>query len=535
VLRIISVLLLKVNVLWITILLIIVAGTAYAFDNPEGQDLADPAQESFRDESNNLYNGSYGGERLDIQTGELKYVVRDVHIPGPNGMDIEVVRSYSSWGSLGTDMFHNSFGSSVYTWHIETPRMLVYATPDDNNNSDMRTNKCFNINADNIGLSINGTVYGKSIGYNSLTELPDELENDTDLMIFEGNVILDCNPGETPKVYLPNGKVIEFGFNIVKNWPQLSMQGSIERTAYFASKIYDNFGNEITYNYSAESPEWPYFQLETIVRNDGAVVNFEYSPTYQQISKITFGGKEVNYEYDLVEDVLAVSYENTDKLADYVRLIAVVDPEGRRTEYTWYGYPQREFHEPDGGVPDPVRSHVSDAIISSAGDTLGTVKLPSGLKISYEYWGIYSNLGGDVSSCWSVGGYLCHPSMTRSVIRRVLHGEGTQKTEKRYGRYFSPTGIFSVRELEVANYGVDLGEEVAYRTTYYEFQRVLNTAENYTSGEFSLDGRLIRKYILDSSDNILYDKAYDWEYFKLKFRGLKIAINSIQVIENHKK
>ena len=262
-----------------------------------------------KDENNKAHQGfvsDFPNESINLMSGELTYRYVDLKIPGVNGLDMEVVRSFSSNGI--TDSIHPMMGQG---WIIETPRIMVVDISETGKKA-----KC--LGGDIVYFALPDGKVSRSVGFANSNNLPVDYEDDD--IVLSGNKVFDCSE---MKMRLPNGTQIVFGHE--STWSLDTFNLSVK--SYYASVLSDRFGNSITYNYDyvdyADGVIENAPQLESMISSAGDVINFYYqeSPVgdgFPRLARIVSGNREVKYSY------------NSDG-----RLQEVADPEARKTKYTW--------------------------------------------------------------------------------------------------------------------------------------------------------------------------------------------------------
>jgi hypothetical protein len=147
----------------------------------------------------------FPAEQLSMLSGNLEYLYRDVYIPGPNGMDVEIYRKFSQ--NYSNDI---SYRHMPARWDLEFPKIHTFKS-DNNNRSDENggsgnINICFDAN--NISVSMNGISYSSVVGHNSTSDLPIGVDR-KDSISFSNNAVLECKV--KPVLWLADGRKVEFG------------------------------------------------------------------------------------------------------------------------------------------------------------------------------------------------------------------------------------------------------------------------------------------------------------------------------------
>ena len=250
-------------------------------------------------------------EKINILNASVTYEYNDIVIPGSNGLDLIVKRE------LGKFKSKFQMVSKIEGFKVE---------------------QC---NTGIINEKVKVFIEGKeltSVGFASSSDLPLGT-----LIAFRNGHVLKCNENDFPEVVSPNGMIYTFEKTIsiplhpIANVPY----------HYYVTEIKDVFDNTITFNYG---DEFQYIcssilNLESMSRNDGAQIDFEYEliSDLPYLSKANYGDREVKYFYE---------YFNGGQ-----RLTSYIDQGNRETVYEYY----------------PVQP------------LLKKVSTPTGLQVEYEY------------------------------------------------------------------------------------------------------------------------------------------------------
>ncbi len=247
-------------------------------------------------------------EHIDPFTGALQIHSTDVHIPGPAGFDLNVVRSFNSnrINPLNpADATTNSLAG--HGWTIHFGRVLK------------RKNFSFCLNND----------FGVAIGDNPILELPDGSRQPftfasptgSPLMLTTQRWKAECLNGEHLSVYSPAG--------VRYDMEQLVLEAP-GVYALYTTRITDRNGNSMAISYaSANSPE-----ITTVLADDGRHLTFRYfSPgtADRRLRSITDNSSRTwRYEYVALQNVVGRHLLRRAYRPD--------GPEGGQTswEYTYY-------------------------------------------------------------------------------------------------------------------------------------------------------------------------------------------------------
>jgi len=399
-------------------------------------------------------------EAINLLSGELSYNYVDLDIPGPNGLNVQLSRRYTTKSNAeGLVVFGNA------KWMLELPMAIAISYGGSNTSYG-----CWQ--GEYVSISFPGQRDLRSVGYASANDLPSGVSG-----AFNDNSIALC--GSEKVIKRPDG--VSYHFDKVFNYSS----GSVTLLAAFVSKIKDRFGNEIQYIYTDKRItdgsgyiDFPY--LTKIITADNKAINLIYDDTsfyLPVLKKITFSGREIKYNYD--SDGALQSVDNFSS---------------GLTQYTYKNA---------AGV-----SGVGGAKL------LDVVKTPKGASVSYEY-GAYSNAASanclsqrscPATTCQYAGGYFlgCFETF---VTSKTVSGQDVPTQVVNYSRDWS--GVGKVASVVTEQNAIDGGD----RVSEYEFLRVPRTSANSSSGYSVLDGKLSSRSISVNSDiYVKYD--YAWGYKK---------------------
>ncbi|MBD1581433.1 RHS repeat-associated core domain-containing protein [Pseudoalteromonas sp. S16_S37] len=363
------------------------------------------------------------GEIINDITGELGFEVVDGVIPGSNGMDIVISRSY---GSTTPVMGYQSAYSLLVNWHFEIPRVIIKTTPWGITRgwqpehfdeiikpvSTTRTGICNDpypgdgrASQLNSGRTKIANRYWSGIQLKIPGQPAQQLIKKTDTTgrypssakwVSTSNWVASCtNDGNGFIVKSPAGitytmDVLEAIYNyngLLYSFSQPS------RNTLFVSKIEDVHGNVITYNYAEmaakfetvylradkcrygenackatnyDSPRF-YSRLNSITRNDAVnpqTVTLNYTTdTDYSIDSITANDRTWTYNYALDNHVGKYEFY----------LESVENPNGTKWQYKYEGEKMYRIEE-----------HGFDGRYGGV-ERLTQVTLPGGATVDYTY------------------------------------------------------------------------------------------------------------------------------------------------------
>ena len=216
-------------------------------------------------------------EEIDTFKGYLKLSRTDIHIPGSNGLDLDIVHSYT--GSRLNDDYIPTW-SSGFGWNMNTMKIFISADYIKSKSSfgflplsatlqfiDGST-KVFNV------ISYNGSYKKKDFKY---IYWPEKFKSQDNWIInYPYN-------SQEMEVLSPTGKKYIFSVDIDTQEYLLSAR---------LTKIQDLYGNWIKYNYANISPKnnrhKNHNYLKSINANDGRYVEFNYTDLKDKKSKDNF-------------------------------------------------------------------------------------------------------------------------------------------------------------------------------------------------------------------------------------------------------
>jgi len=327
-----------------------------------------------------------GGEQVDPLSGMLTVTRRDLHLPGPAGLDIDIIRVYRSFPSaMGTN--ENS-SVSYYSGCPQAPTggicAIVFNAPIDPVTTDPTYNQLVNGNAGvdsyraampvgfdwqihfgrvyleglTTGVCTNAAWKYKPLNYSTAVGSPSESDLDQ-LPIFEAQDgsrrimylaqassdgvptylsqdrwQLKCPTSATPYLLSPEGLKLDLGVSTTDP-ASAAFTGTSSFTFYssvlWVSKITDRFGNSISITFDA-----PTQTIRTVTGSDGRQVTFNYvnsTNTDIRLQSIVTNGRTVGYSYSPI--TTAYSYLSATAKASFY-LHTVNYPEGLSETYNYY-------------------------------------------------------------------------------------------------------------------------------------------------------------------------------------------------------
>ena len=251
------------------------------------------------------YISDFPNELISSQDMNLSLEYEDINIPGPNGMDIAVVRKYKNGA------FTQVVGFGQRGWFLDLPLIRTFRSLQ--SGPPAVSIGCLQ-NVQTISVDIEGNTL-RSVGYSSQSRFPSNT-----LAAFNDRSILVCESGY-PVLKKSDGTKYTFGISQTSNFSSAVFK------LYYLSKITDRFGNYLSYEYTDENAtfpsSYPRKKLIKISRNDGYVVNLNYEKVgnYEQIKSISYKSRSVSY-----------SYNSTNNLTIFR------DQAGRQYTYEYYPY-----------------------------------------------------------------------------------------------------------------------------------------------------------------------------------------------------
>ncbi len=262
----------------------------------------------------------FPNERISVQTLKLELEYNDFVIPGNNGMDIIVKRTR---GQRGIPL-HSFPGFGLSMPGIETHKLVGHTE------TDLVDFSCLG-KLSYLTVVMEGRELN-SIGYSNASDIPVNT-----VVAFNNRSILKCE-NNIPVILSQDGRKLVFGEVL-----DLSAGGNLTFN-YYVTEMVDRFGNSISYEYNSVGNTYGKNRLTRIVRNDGAVVNFNYifeGSDAKNIESIVFNGRTFTYAFDAATNVGSITdpagresfFENYSILN---KLKSVTDYNGVKVTYDWY-------------------------------------------------------------------------------------------------------------------------------------------------------------------------------------------------------
>lgn len=441
-------------------------------------------------QQNRAYFGQHFAEHIDPFTGGLKLSYVDVRVPGNGGLDIEVVRSYSSGSVDPTNPAAYTAGGGNLAgvgWTVHFGRVLKKTT----NASDL----CANLNT--LTVEDNPTLETPDGSRHLLVWVPGASSSSSPMALTNDRWRADCVVSATGgmKIYSPDG--------LRYDMTQLVQVGSGTASIYawYTTRITDRNGNYLDINYAASSSP----QISSVVASDGRRVDFSYDDSGQltrRISSISANGATYSYNYTAptgwsgVYQLTSVtrpggtswSYAYNGDMgasAGSYLLRRLTYPEGGTVSYT-YGYESFDYQTPSW------RSHViktkstsdggdwSFAFTPSSGTGVNdktVVTTPVG-TITYVHVGANTVTSGSI---WKVGLLLSKQEGSRTETLTWTKQKISNETYLRPGQFVTQrdtgeTNAPVLQSREVTLNGAD------HTTTYSDFNSYGNPGTVTESG-----------------------------------------------------
>ena len=235
-------------------------------------------------------------EVIDPFTGHLTLAHTDVVVPGPGGLDIAVVRAYSSLQD------YNSFGTLLVDYE-RSPVGLGWT-----------------MHFGRILLPTFGCQTGQTVANNPVYQSPDGhrkmlFRESTGVYLSKDRWRAECTGGAWT-VWAPDGTMLDLGY---QGQPVLGTY------AYYATKITDRNFNEIDISYE-RSQGLPY--VTQVDASDGRRVTFTYSGVATSTFRLTRVSSEGrNWDY---------THTSAPSLNGFMYLTRVDRPDGRDWDYAYH-------------------------------------------------------------------------------------------------------------------------------------------------------------------------------------------------------
>jgi hypothetical protein len=388
----------------------------------------------FTETKNKGFAAYLPGETVDNFTGTLRIVQEDLSLPGKAGLDIKVIRTYSSklWArtdtnEAGANLLGPHFGPVGFGWSLHFGRILK--------------------------PNATGQPSGCGAGQYPIYESPDGTARvfypnagkwvSRDYWLFQRGTC--SNPGNANSgscVTRPDGIRISFAAA-----SQFFIQGDL---LYPATSIEDVHGNAVNIAYEAYTPTSGGFPRQ-VTDTLGRILNFEYARgaprdrLVRMTASSSFGMapfREVSYDYEFampqggpgqvslnnssgawpflqtvsqaVGQPFRYSYGHSRTvLQNQYALSAIEYPYGGKVEYaytsfpTWAGYQTIQMAyltsrtESGRALPTATHQYSYDAASGTSGEVVTTLTKPDGSKEEYVYFNFTNPTAN--GTAWRVG------------------------------------------------------------------------------------------------------------------------------------
>ena len=355
---------------------------------------------AFRD-----FNQGKFDESIDPVTGRLTLIYNDVVVPGPNGLDIKVVRSYHApdQTQVVSDLIEslepkfNGLG-----WNVHVNFGGVRGLPV---NTTCLPDPAMTLNGGGQYWSIENLPNWITAEGRALPMMPVANSNGSGPCYWTASNGVrigsyTSNAGAYPYAELPNGTRIDLGLSSTQ-WTQ-SIPGteSGQRNNFLPTKITDRWGNWIAFEYLTAYTELAYgvgslmaannsgnIPITRITASDGRVVNFTYGSTAPgwasgqalpladfALKQIDYGGYSVKYNYSRLELTGVFGTTIPSPTVGKYFLANVDRPDGKR-----WGY--------EHDISGPIGTNPFVWVPATAQYLLKTITFPQGGTTTYT-WGL---------------------------------------------------------------------------------------------------------------------------------------------------
>jgi YD repeat-containing protein len=295
---------------------------------------AEPGLNPFKEALSEHFN-----EHIDPFSGTLQLKYTDLTVPGNGGLDINVVRTYTS---LPTNSYParaiNGLGWTMHFGRVVVPRAHLQK---------ICSQHLLNAHtADNPSLELQD-------GGRELLVLSNMHSDGT--LITRSNWRARCLVSGGLMVTSPDG--VNYTMNHFDNFA--------EEPSWNTTRIEDRFGNWINVNYAVNAVGLNY--IASVTRNDGAQVHFEYEDIDGNGIALTAASAEGQrwvYQYELIPGFIGGMYK---------QMVRATRPDGRSWHYHYF--PKMPDPNPDDQFPEE----------GIASYSLERVTYPYGAFITYSY------------------------------------------------------------------------------------------------------------------------------------------------------
>lgn len=269
-------------------------------------------------------------ETIDPLGGTLSLKYVDLSIPGDGGMDINIVRTYTSKILVSRQTSTNQApypgplmpsGPSGVGWTINFGRVVksengegnidICRTDDIYTDDDIRDNAVLELPGGRQQV-LNSHNWGAPQRYTFMTK-----------ELWAANCI-----GDGLQVFSKDGTVYTFDHHVA-SFDEITFTPR-RNHAWYPTRIEDPNGNYLTFTYHTEQ-NGSHALVDQITASDGRVVDFTYvglSTSNPRLTGITANGRTWTYEYTQIRDT------------SHYQLTRVVRPDGLDWEYSYYAYGQ---------------------------------------------------------------------------------------------------------------------------------------------------------------------------------------------------
>jgi len=278
------------------------------------------------------YVSDFPNELIAVQSLGLSFVYNDFYIPGPNGMDIEIIRQREEYSRT---LPHHKLANFSSKWFLNLSSISVLKN--DNADPDEVTNFGCMGEVKKASFYVDSERF-VTVGYENASDLPSGT-----ISAFTNNSILKCE-NSIPVIVLSNGRKLHFGESATFN---VSNSTDVV-TEYYLSDLSDRFGNTITYTYESYQNNIKK-KLVGISRSDNVNIVLKHesvnNSTSQYVKSIEFNGRKTEYKYIVSDGKIRLEQfkdqENRETKYEYYpdapyQLKSVLNSDGAKAEYEFY-------------------------------------------------------------------------------------------------------------------------------------------------------------------------------------------------------
>ncbi|WP_444897810.1 RHS repeat domain-containing protein [Microbulbifer sp. SSSA005] len=470
---------------------------------------------------------SFPGENLDLRTGSSYWEIPGPSLPGQGGLDMGVNFSFKKSTESG---FYN-----LGSWDLEIPRIEIAArthvyghTRGSYNNRNKACEDPYTKGSDYHGVP-DGKRSPISLVIPGMAPQV-VLERDASADIYpsgvkyltSSNYIVYCSDnGATFKVISPDAITYEFnvlsatmGFFSYRDYPAF--------LTIYPSKIYDPWGNKLTFTYydSSAATKLPAYHTRKIIdkiqSNDGRLIDFTHSSEINpKLEKITVNGRVWNFKYE--------SATTTSKYLEEIIL-----PDNSKWVITHDKHPKGRWSNSTFGVlPEKYNSTITSKYLYA----IKEVKSPTGAKVNYTYTALDKKFWGLNACCGKVPVIF-----TRTVSGSDIPTHSATFTlSKQENNSISRTEIVSGNRKDVLDYHRNVWQHGLLRshTVYDDGKKALK--KSYTWGRAGRIGRTFLEGEHVSSQTLRWVKSItselDGKTLSMIFSGQDKLGNSQKISE----